>query len=289
MAAVDRKGNPVALNDGGQIASVRFLYDNAFGRLLLKVLTRPRLSRLAGAYLDTKLSTRLIPGFIRKNGIDMSEYEEAEYRSFNEFFCRKIRKDRRPVACGKDVLVSPADAKLTVLPITEDARFRIKNIGYTFEQLVRDPGLAEKYAGGTILIFRLTVSDYHRYGYPCSGTVSQERRIPGVLHTVHPLAAEKTALYAENARELATLETERFGTVLMMEVGALLVGRIVNDRPAGAVEKGAEKGHFEYGGSTVILCLAPGTVALDPEFTENSARGLETVVRYGERIGVACE
>lgn len=289
MPAVDRKGRPVALNDASQIRAVHFMYDTFFGRLVTRVLTRPWLSRIAGAYLDTGFSKRLIPGFVQKNGIDLSEYEQKAYASFNEFFCRKILPGRRPVAEGESVFVSPADSKLTVLPITKDAKFSIKNIGYTFEELVRDSSLAERYADGTMMIFRLTVSDYHRYGYPVTGTEHSRRKILGHYHTVHPLAAEKTPLYAENTREYCLIDTERFGTVLMMEVGALLVGRIVNDKPEGPVERGTEKGHFEYGGSTVICCTGKGMLNVDAEFTANSANGLETCVKYGERIGVCCE
>jgi phosphatidylserine decarboxylase len=73
----------------------------------------------------------------------------------------------------------------------------------------------------------------------------------------------------------------------MMEVGALLVGKIVNHHGAAAVTRGQEKGYFQFGGSTVVLLLKPNTVTVDADILENSAQGIETVVRFGEKIGFA--
>lgn len=40
----------------------------------------------------------------------------------------------------------------------------------------------------------------------------------------------------------------------MMEVGAMMVGRITNHEAVpGYVTRGEEKGYFEFGGSTIIL------------------------------------
>ena len=68
-----------------------------------------------------------------------------------------------------------------------------------------------------------------------------------------------------------------------MEVGALLVGKIRN-HGLRRFAKLQEKGYFEYGGSTVIL-LCKG-IQMDKDILDHSARGIETVVRMGERIGV---
>lgn len=77
-------------------------------------------------------------------------------------------------------------------------------------------------------------------------------RIPGVFHTVNPLAGEIYPIYKENTREFSVLKSQHFGNILMMEVGALMVGRICNEKENCPVHRGEEKGKFEFGGSTVI-------------------------------------
>ena len=73
----------------------------------------------------------------------------------------------------------------------------------------------------------------------------------------------------------------------MMEVGALLVGRIVNYHERKEVKRGEEKGRFEFGGSTVILCLEKNRAVIDEDILLNSSRGIETIVKMGEKIGVS--
>ena len=260
-----------------QERSIRWLYGTEPGRVCLKALVRPGVSRAAGAFLSTGLSRPLIGPFVKNNGIDLSEYEGAPYRSFNEFFCRRIREGARPVDGSPDTLVSPADSLLSVLPITPDGRFAIKNTSYTAAELLDDANLAARYAGGFAFIFRLTVTDYHRYCFPAAGRVVPGKRIPGELHTVSPIPGAPIPVYHRNTREYVLLETEAFGTLVCMEVGALLVGRIVNEPVSGPVSKGQEKGHFEFGGSTVVVLAEPGRVTATP--TDD-----EVPVRYGQPV-----
>lgn len=263
-----------------QERSIRWLYGTAPGRTCLKALVRPGISKAAGAFLSTPLSRPLIRSFVKNNGIDLSEYEGAPYRNFNEFFCRRIRDGARPVDGSPDTLVSPADSLLTVLPLTPDGRFAIKNTSYTAAELLDDADLAARYAGGFAFIFRLTVTDYHRYCFPAAGCVTAQRRIPGELHTVSPIPGAAIPVYHRNTREYVLLETERFGTLVCMEVGAMLVGRIVNEPVDGPVVKGQEKGHFEFGGSTVVVLVEPGYVTATP--TDD-----EVPVRYGRAVASA--
>lgn len=273
--------------DNGQDRFLSRLYGSLWGRALLKPLTAPALSRLAGAFLSSGLSRGLIAPFIRKNNIDMSEYLPCDYPSYNAFFTRAIRPDARPMDPDPTHLISPCDSKLTVLPITEDLRFTIKHTEYNVASLLQDAALADRYAGGQLLLFRLTVDDYHRYCYVADGEKGENRFIPGVLHTVNPIANDHFPIYKQNCREYSLLTTKEFGTILMMEVGALMVGKIVNHHAAAAVCRGQEKGYFQFGGSTVILLLPVGAAQIDADILENSAQGIETVVKLGEKIGVS--
>lgn len=263
------------------------LYGCAAGRLLLKPLTAPGLSRLAGRFLSTKASKIFIEPFIRNNVINMLEYERVEYGSFNDFFSRRIRPGARPVDMDPEHLISPADSKLTALPITENGRFTLKHTEYTVGSLLKDPALASEYVDGWALIFRLTVDDYHRYCYAFDAEKGENVVIPGRLHTVNPIANDFFPIYKENAREYTILRTEKFGDVIAMEVGALLVGKIVNHHGAATVRRGQEKGYFQFGGSTVVLLLKKDTAVLDSDILENSRQGIETVVKFGEKIGAA--
>ena len=273
----------------GQEKLLTLLYGSAAGRALLKPLTAPAVSRFGGWLLSTGVSRVLIKPFIRANGIDMTQFEPVSYRSYNEFFSRKIRPEARPVDMDPKHLISPCDSKLTALPIGEDTVFTLKHTAYTVSSLLKSDTLAKRYAGGYALIFRLTVDDYHRYCYVAEGEKSENTRIPGVLHTVNPIANDHFPIYKENSREYSILHTAKFGDILMMEVGALLVGRIVNHHEAAEVTRGQEKGYFQFGGSTVVLLTEPGSVIIDEDILHNSREGTETIVRYGEKIGIAAK
>ena len=108
-----------------------------------------------------------------------------------------------------------------------------------------------------------------------------------MLHTVNPIANDVYPIYKENAREYSILHTDAFGDILMMEVGALLVGRIVNHHGAAEVRRGQEKGYFQFGGSTVVLLVEKGRLTVDSDILANSAEGAETIVKMGEKIGCA--
>ncbi|MCQ2478977.1 MAG: phosphatidylserine decarboxylase, partial [Clostridia bacterium] len=206
MFSRDRNGCEITTFDGQQ-RSIGFLYDTAFGRMLLKILIRPFVSKAVGFILNRRISCIFIKSFVKNNDIDMSCYEEKKYRSYNEFFCRKIKDGARRFDTDPDNLPSPCDSKLSVYEIGEDSHFSVKGGDYTLESLVKNPLLAKKYYGGYLMLFRLTVDDYHRYSYVCDGVKSENTFIKGVLHTVNPHAAERRAIYKENCREYSVLST----------------------------------------------------------------------------------
>ena len=280
------ESRPIA-GTGGQDRLLARLYGSAAGRALLRPLVSPVVSKAAGLFLSSPLSCFLIKPFIRSNHIDMTQYEQVKYRSYNEFFSRKILAHLRPIDLNPSHLIAPCDSKMTALPITKDSVFTLKHTPYTVQSLLKNPFLAQEFTGGYALIFRLTVDDYHRYCYIADGEKSENTRIAGVLHTVNPIANDYFPIYKENSREYSTLRTDAFGDVLMMEVGALLVGKIVNHHGEARVTRGQEKGYFQFGGSTVVLLIKEGAVQLDEELLRNSANGLETVVKMGEKIGCA--
>ena len=260
-----------------------FLYNNFVGRIFLGIAVSPFVSNIYAWKNSKKSSAKKIPAFIRDHNINMSDYEDREYKSFTDFFTRKIRYGKRPVDMKPESLISPADSKLLVYEIEKDTTLRIKGRTYTVDEILADSENAKEFAGGYALVFRLTVDDYHRFCYPDKGCLISKRMIKGKLHTVSPVS-KNHKIYMENTRQVNLLKTEKFGTIAYIEVGAMLIGRIV-DNGTDVFEKGQEKGYFEPGGSTVIILVK--NVEIDKDIMEQSASGIETKVRYGERIGRA--
>lgn len=271
--------------EGTPPKSLRFLYHSPFGKPILRLLTGRFISKVAGKYLDGKLSRRHIRPYVKKHGIDLTQFEKEEYRSFNAFFTRKIKAELRPFDNAPDAFVSPCDGKVSAYRISNGLTFRVKGFSYTVESLLQNSKLAKRYQGGICVVLRLCVTDYHRYHYLDNGIKEDNVFIKGRLHTVQPVALERRRVFTENCREYTVMHTERFGDVTQVEVGALMVGRIVNHHGSGSFSFGEEKGKFEFGGSTIVLLLEKDCVCLDEEFFEHTDEGLETVVRCGERIG----
>ena len=279
-----RKGETVTGNDG-QDRLLSFLYGYVPGRAVVKLLVHPVISKIGGAFLNSPFSRGMIKPFIKQNHIDMEQYERETYRSYNDFFTRKIKESARPFDYEPGHLTAPCDGKLTVYPITKSGRFCIKHTLYSIGSLLRSEKLAKRYEGGKALVFRLTVDDYHRYCYVDQGIKSGNKTIPGVLHTVNPVANDVYPIYKENSRQYSLLKSEHFKTILMMEVGALMVGKITNYQGMSIVLRGQEKGKFEFGGSTVILLLEENAADMDADILINSRRQIETIVKAGEKIG----
>lgn len=263
---------------------LKALYNTRTGSYVLKVITRPGFSRKCAGLLDSRYSKLYIRRFIKRNDIDMSEYMPERYRSFNDFFIRKIRPDARPIDMDDSAFISPCDSSLSIYNITGENVFAVKGAKYTVRTLLQNAELAEKYRGGLCLVFRLMPMNYHRYIYPDNGSKDGNVFIQGRLHTVREVA-QKYSVFATNSREYTTLHTENFGNVVFMEVGALMVGRIVNHHTEHTFRRGEEKGYFEYGGSTIIMLVEKGRITLDDRLMSTIDTGHETSVQVGQRIG----
>lgn len=261
------------------------LYGTVGGRAVLKLLTAPAVSRAVGGFMDSPLSRPLINPFIKANNIDISQYITDEVSSYNDFFTRKIKNGMRPVDMNPEHFISPCDSKLSAYRICEKSIFQIKGAPYRIADLLQNESLARRYGGGCCLIFRLEVDDYHRYCYIDNGSKGKNTFIPGELHTVNPVALGHYNIYKRNYREYTVLQTESFGDVVQIEVGAMMVGRIENHHQEHSFTRGEEKGMFMFGGSTIVLLVERDKVSIDGDILKNTAEGYETVVKYGERIG----
>ena len=284
MRVVNRQGQELKVNQS-QNRLLKLLYSHFLGRCALKVLTLPFITHIGGMYMNSRLSKRQIQPFIQNHHIDMSQYEKQDYRCYNDFFTRQIKKEARPICHDHYALIAPADSKLTYYRIGEDTKLWIKDTMYSLSDLLGNHELAQQYDGGTCLVFRLSVDDYHRYCFIDDGTKEEDVYIKGVFHTVNPIANDYYPIYKQNSRSYSLLHTLHFDDVIYMEVGAMMVGKIVN-HSLDSFCRGDEKGYFEFGGSTIVVLLKKDIVEIDEDIVSHSLHHDETRVLMGEKIGM---
>ncbi len=263
---------------------LRFFYRTWFGRILLRPLISKPISCLVGWFLNRRISKPIIKSFVKNNHIDMSQFEDVKYRSYNEFFSRHIKEGMRPFSEDPSIFCSPCDSALSAYRIGEDTRVMIKGSPYTVAELLGDEAYAKTFLGGWFLVFRLGVTDYHRYAFPDDAEVLSSRKIKGVYHTVQPIAFERYNVYHRNSREWTAMKSYSFGEIVMCEVGALAVGKICNHPGKTQVKRGEEKGYFKYGGSTIVVLVRDGVIDVDEDIIANTEGGLETPVKQGEAV-----
>ena len=262
---------------------VDWAYTTRLGRVVLKLMLHSGVLKLGEAFVRTPLSTPMIPRFIKKNNIDMSDFKGQTYGSYQEFFSRKradIVPDPNPAH-----LISPCDGHLSAYKIKEDSRFFIKGSWYKVTDLVDDKEEARTFLGGECLIFRLCADDYHHYCYIDDGFQKENHFIKGTLHSVQPIACETYPVYRVNRRMWTILETKNFGKVAQIAVGAVLVGGIVNNGENIPMHRGKDMGHFELIGSTIVMLFAKDTIQLLPEVREAIQGDREMRVLQGQYIG----
>jgi len=273
-------------------AWVQLLYGTRPGQTVAeKFLAGQAISRLYGLYQSLPFSRRKIKSFIEHFKIPMNEYESSVFLSFNDFFVRKFRPNQRRFVEDPRLMPAPAEARyFAYAESASTSRFPIKGAQLSPSALLDDEEWAQPFLGGPVLLARLCPVDYHRFHYPDTGRTLKSRRLHGKLHSVNPTAlAYRDDILLTNERQVSILETENFGKLAYVEVGALCVGRIVQTHPAqntaeAQFERGDEKGYFLFGGSTIVILGEPGAWAPDSDLLENTHRGLETLVKLGEPL-----
>lgn len=267
---------------------LRWVYGNPLGKLSLHSLVkRHAFSKWYGERMSKPGSVSRIRAFIDQYGLDADDFLEqpSSFESFNEFFYRKLKPEARPIDSAP--IVFPADGRHLGFPdISAISSFFVKGQTFDLPALLGDADLAAKYAKGALVLSRLCPVDYHRFHFPAAGTPSETKTIPGPLFSVSPIALAKKLSYLwTNKRTLTELETEDFGTILILEIGATCVGAIHQTYTPGVpVKKGAEKGYFAFGGSSTITIFEPGKAQLANDLLESSATQTELYARVGSTM-----
>ena len=248
------------------MGSLEFLYKTVPGRIILKPLISKPVSSFSGWLLDRKVSKVLIKSFVKNNNIDLRDYQTDNINCFNDFFCRRIKDGLRPFDKDPEALTAPCDGLLRVHKIADGTVLGVKQSKFTIKSLLRDDELAASFDNGYAFVYRLCVNHYHRYAFFESGHKLEDRRIDGVYHTVRPIALEGYPVFVENTREYAVIDSEVFGRCVQME-------------------RGIDKGHFEYGGSTIIVLIPEGSAQVRADLIEASTTDKEIPVVMGEKVG----
>jgi len=210
------------------------------------------------------------------------------------FFARKLKPGARPVDTPTDNTraCSPADARMMVFQdVNVDTGKWIKGAKFTVENLLAAEGrqYVPKLQGGSMVIARLAPQDYHRWHLPVGGKMGKPIPIAGHLYTVNPIAINHAVnVYTENKRVLIPIESEEFGFVLLVAVGAIMVGSIAVEPDEGKVkEKGALNGYFKFGGSTVLVLFEKDRIKFREELLTNSKANIESLIKCGSFLGTA--
>lgn len=268
---------------------LKFLYDNPFGKTaILPLAKRKLISKMYGKKMDKAKSVQRIPHFVSSLKINMDESATltADFKTFNDFFYRKLKPSARPIGKG---FVSPGDGRLLAFESIKDLHyFFVKGRKFTLADFLGNKALAEKHKNDAMIILRLAPNDYHRYHFPYEGIATKSTKIKGHYYSVSPyaLASNFTKVFCENKREYCILKTENKGDIIIAPVGATMVGSIYSTyTPNVPLSKGDEMGYFAFGGSTVVILLDKDKIKIDQDLLDNTKNKIETFVKMGEKIG----
>jgi len=231
------------------------------------------------------MSARGIPKFIEKYQVDMQGFE-GSYKNFADFFSREKSEVDFPVE--SDVLGSPCEGMVFVHnDINPQSLIAAKGSEFSLAELFADEKLAHEYTGGTMVQIRLTPVNYHRMHFFDDGVVTHSEVLNGDLYSVRPLAINRILhLYCRNKRAIIKFESQNFGDVVIVEVGATFVGSIVHCFENGdEVKRGQQASYFLPGGSLVLVFFKKGAVVPNASFLEQTTEGYETKIRLGESLG----
>lgn len=277
---------------------IKFLYTSIAGQKLGGIFTNKYFSQLYGAFQDLPSSHRKVRPFIEKFNINMDEYEPGtrpaldqrdSYRTFNEFFIRKFKLGKRSFASELNRMPAFAEARYVGFDaIDEERLYPVKGNFLRAKDLVGNDQIAKIFEGGPLVIARLCPVDYHRYHYPDNGKVLENYRVGGAFDSVNPMAIKyKNQIFIKNERHVTILQTENFGRLAYIEVGAICVGKIVQSHSWNKpFMRGEEKGYFLFGGSTVILLGEKGLWKPSADISKNTAKGIETYLQLGQEVAV---
>lgn len=286
---IDRESGEVKTENVYGEKWLDWLYHNPVGEATLWTIAKRKIvTSLYGDQMEKPASADKIMPFVKEYDVDLSIAQKQNFTSFNDFFIRKLKPEARPIVADSLAVASPADGKILAYENIKNADFYIKGFRFNVNSFLNNPELAKKYEDGAMIVFRLAPPDYHRYHFPVSGTTASSNiKINGDYYSVNPLALRKKAeIFWLNKREYGVIRSPLFGDVVTVEVGATMVGSMIQTYSGTTVKKGQEKGYFKFGGSTVVLLFEKDQIKIDADLLTNTANSLETTIKMGEQIAI---
>jgi len=270
---------------------IKLLYCSIFTKPLLKLIVANKfMSVLYGKLMKTASSKKKIIKFAKNYEINMNESDKtiSEFNSFNDFFIRKLKPDARLIDSDSNSIISPADGKVLIFEDIENSNiFNIKGDKFSVDNIMQNKDITDKFQNYSMVVVRLAPTDYHRFHFPCTCTAKETHEIAGYYYSVSPLALSSIPnIFCQNKRTICHAHNEQIGQFYIIEIGATMVGSVIQTyNPKEIVNKGDEKGYFEFGGSTVILLFKKDSIKFDNDLILNTKEGIETKIKMGERIG----
>lgn len=277
---------------------VEWLYQSESGKIISKIACKAPLSRLYGTFQDLRLSQKKITPFIKNFKIQMQDYlpeegrnNESPYSSFNKFFIRRFKPGIREFVKNENEMAAFSEARYFGYgSVRDDDRVPVKGRYLKPKELLSNVSWETTFHDGPLLLARLCPVDYHRFHYPDDGVILDDYRVPGVLHSVNPLALKaKQDILITNERHVTIIETKNFGKLAFIEVGAICVGKIVQSNPlikGKSFKRGDEKGYFLFGGSTVIVIGEKNKWNPSQDILDYTKKGLETYIHLGMSVAI---
>jgi phosphatidylserine decarboxylase len=276
--------------------AIEWLYESTSGKLVSSGLAKAPASIFYGILQDMPWSKGKISNFCQTFNIDLEDFQPEEgrenkdrpYSNFNKFFIRKFKPGKREFVSNSTEMAAFSEARyFGYESISDDDTIPVKGVHLNAKELLANEKWTETFQDGPLLLARLCPVDYHRFHYPDDGIVIDYYKVKGAYHSVNPLALKaKENIFSTNVREVTILETENFGKLAYVEVGAIFVGRIVQSSDLKTFKKGDEKGYFLFGGSTVIVLGEKGRWKPSNDIILNTKKGMETYLHLGTSVGL---
>lgn len=274
--------------------AVKWLYGSASGKIIAPLVVAPLISKIYGWLQGTNWSAGKVNPFIQNFDIQLDDFEiqqqnsQTPYKSFNDFFIRPFKAGKRPFVEGNQMAAFAEARYYGYEALSDSETIPVKGNFLSGPAVINSSKWTETFSGGPCLLARLCPVDYHRFHYPDNGKVLDHYRIKGQLHSVNPLALQKRPdIFIRNERVVTILETENFGKLAYVEVGAVCVGKIVQSGSLESFSRGEEKGYFLFGGSTVIVFGEPGRWIPSEDILKATRAGHEVYVHLGDEVALS--
>ncbi|KAA0549325.1 phosphatidylserine decarboxylase [Bacillus sp. BGMRC 2118] len=239
----------------------KFLY-----RFFIELTNTAFISKRLEKFTRSSYSKHMIPTFVKTYKINETEMLQPinSYDSLHELFTRKLNMDRRPIAIGEELVVSPVDAVIEEYgSIDADQTFIAKGKKYSISEMLHRDEVKNKYLNGMFLILYLSPSHYHRIHAPISGEIVGQWSLGTSSYPVNKWGITYgKSPFTKNYRVISEV-LKGDAHLAIVKVGAMFVNGIELTHEGEAIEKGEEIGFFAFG-STIILLFERDSFTLDP-------------------------